>query len=139
MDWILYIIAVFVLVTTFFLGYIVKSKKKHINKQSSSITNENILGKWISFSNPINIEEYLKPGDYVVLRIEYDFMNFDYKLAWIDSIKDGQVKVHILNKNISKIIKITDFCILPDYISNNFYRNYKKKRGRTGCYSVDYV
>ena len=28
--------------------------------------------------------------------------------------------------NICRIIKITDFCILPNYISNNFYRNYKK-------------
>lgn len=89
------------------------------------MTKKDLLGKWISVNDIASIENF-KPGDYVVLRIEYESMNFDYRLAWIDSIKDGQVKFHILNKNISRIIKITDFCILPDYISNNFYRNYKK-------------
>lgn len=91
------------------------------------MTKKDLLGKWISFDDITSIEiENLKPGDYIILRIEYDSMNFDYRLAWIDSIKDGQVKFHILNRNTSEIIKITDFCILPDYISNNFYRNYKK-------------
>lgn len=125
MDWILYIIAVFVLVTTFFLGYITKSKEKHINKQSSSITKTNPLGKWISFSNPINIEEYLKPGDYVVLRIEYTYLNtINYKLAWVNSIVNNQVEFHIKNMDISKtMLKITDFCILPEYTSDNFYKD----------------
>lgn len=125
MDWILYIIAVFVLVTTFFLGYIVKSKEKHINKQSSSITKTNPLGKWISFSNPINIEEYLEPGDYVVLRIEYTYLNtINYKLAWVDSIINNQVTFHIRNRGTYEtMIKITDFCILPEYTSNNFYKD----------------
>ena len=125
MDWILYIIAVFVLVTTFFLGYMVKSKEKSINnKQSSSIAKTNLLGKWISFSNPINIEEYLEPGDYVILRIEYTYLNtINYKLAWVDSIVDNQVKFHIKNMDISKTMnKITDFCILPEYNSDNFYK-----------------
>ena len=39
----------------------------------------------------------------------------------INSITNGQVKFDILDKNISRIIKITDFCILPNYISYNFY------------------
>lgn len=125
MDWILYIIALFVLVTTFFLGYMVKSKKPINNKQSSSITKTNPLGKWISFSNPINIEEYLKPGDYVVLRIEYICLNtIDYKLALVDSIVDNQVTFHIKNRDTYKInLKITDFCILPEYTSDNFYKD----------------
>ncbi|WP_291630167.1 hypothetical protein [Clostridium sp.] len=125
MDWILYIIAMFVLVATFFLGYITKSKEKHINKQSSSITKTNPLGKWISFSNPINIEEYLKPGDYVVLRIEYTCLNtINYKLALVDSIVNNQVEFHIRNMDTSRImIKITDFYILPEYNSDNFYKD----------------
>lgn len=125
MDWILYIIAVFVLVTTFFLGYMTKSKEKHINKQSSYITKINPLGKWISFSNPINIEEYLKPGDYVVLRIEYTYLNtINYKLALVDYIVNNQVEFHIKNMDTSRtMIKITDFCILPEYNSDNFYKD----------------
>ena len=91
------------------------------------MTKKDLLGKWISFDNITTIEiENLKPGDYIVLRIEYDSLKFDYKLAYINSITNGQVKFDILDKNISRIIKITDFCILPNYISNNFYRNYKK-------------
>ena len=89
------------------------------------MTKKDLLGKWISVDDITSIENF-KLGDYVVLRIEYESMNFDYRLAWIDSIKDDQVKFHILNINTSEIIKITDFCILPDYISNNFYRNYKR-------------
>ena len=91
------------------------------------MTKKDLLGKWISFDDITTIEiENLKPGDYIVLRIEYDSLKFDYKLAYINSITNGQVKFDILDKNISRIIKITDFCILPNYISNNFYRNYKK-------------
>ena len=125
MNWILYIIAVFVLLTTFFLGYMVKSKEKSINKQSSSITKINSLGKWISFSNPINIEEYLKPGDYVVLRIEHTYLNtINYKLALVDSIIDNQVKFHIRNRGTYEtMLKITDFCIIPEYTSDNFYKD----------------
>lgn len=125
MDWILYIIALFVLVTTFFLGYMTKSKEKLITKQSSSITKINPLGKWISFSNPINIEEYLKPGDYVVLRIEYTYLNtINYKLALVNSIVNNQVEFHIKNMDTSKnMIKITDFCILPEYTNDNFYKD----------------
>ena len=125
MDWILYIIAVFVLVTMFFLGYIVKSKEKHINKQSSSITKTNPLGKWISFSNPINIEEYLELGDYVVLRIEYTYLHtINYKLALVNSRVNNQVEFHIKNMDTSKnMIKITDFCIIPEYINDNFYKD----------------
>lgn len=88
---------------------------------------KDLLGKWISFDDITTIEiENLKSGDYIVLRVEYDSLKFDYKLAYINSIINGQVKFDILDKNISKIIKITDFCILPNYISNNFYRNYKR-------------
>ena len=91
------------------------------------MTKQDLLGKWISFDDITTIEiENLKPGDYIVLRIEYDCLKFDYKLAYINSIINGKVKFDILDKNISRIIKITDFCILPNYISNNFYRNYKK-------------
>lgn len=91
------------------------------------MTKQDLLGKWISFDDITTIEiENLKPGDYIVLRIEYDSLKFDYKLAYINSITNGQVKFDILDKPISRIIKITDFCILPNYISNNFYRNYKK-------------
>lgn len=83
-----------------------------------------LLGKWIKLQNvnPIEIED-LKPGDYVILRIEYRNINFDYKLAWVNEIKDNQVKFNIQDINISNTpIKITDFCILPEYSSDNFYK-----------------
>lgn len=83
-----------------------------------------LLGKWINLSNinPIEIKD-LNVGDYVILRIEYRYNNFDYKLAWVNEIKDEQVKFHIQDVNISNVpIKITAFCILPEYISDNFYK-----------------
>lgn len=84
-----------------------------------------LLGKWINLKkiNPIEIED-LEPSDYVILRVEYDYMNrFDYKLAYVDYIRDGQVKFNFQDINISRTpIKVTDFCILPDYSSNNFYK-----------------
>ena len=101
--------------------------KKTVNsdKQSSEIYKKDILGKWINIDdiNPIKIKD-LKPGDYVILRIQYDYMNmFNYKLAYIDYIKNGQVNFNIQDINISRTpIKITDFCILPSYSSNNFYK-----------------
>ena len=43
-----------------------------------------LLGKWINLKNvnPIEVED-LEPSDYVILRIEYRYCNFDYKLAWV--------------------------------------------------------
>ena len=89
---------------------------------------KDILGKWIDINkiNPNEVED-LKPGDYVNLRIEYKCKEFDYKLAWVHEIKDGQVKFHIQDINISNTpIKITDFCILPEYSSDNFYKTKNK-------------
>ena len=95
------------------------------NKQSSDIYKKDVLGKWININdiNPIEIKD-LKPGNYVILRVQYDYMNmFNYKLAYVDSIKNGQVNFNIKDINISRTpIKITDFCILPDYSSDNFYK-----------------
>ena len=94
------------------------------NKQSSGIYKKDLLGKWISLNNinPIEIKD-LKPGNYVILRVEYYSKKFDYKLAYVDSIRDGQVKFNIQNINITNTpIKITDFCILPSYTSDNFYK-----------------
>ena len=52
---------------------------------------------------------------------------FNYKLAYVDSIKNGQVNFNIKDINISRTpIKITDFCILPDYSSDNFYKQNNK-------------
>ena len=95
------------------------------NKQSSGIYKKDVLGKWININdiNPIEIKD-LKRGNYVILRIAYNnSMNFDYKLAYVDFIKDGKVNFHIQDINIARAsIQITDFCILPDYISYNFYK-----------------
>ena len=94
------------------------------NKQLSGIYKKDLLGKWISIDdiNPIEIKGF-KPGDYVILRIEYDSKKFDYKLSYVDCIRNGKVMFNIQNINILRTpIKITDFCILPDYISNNFYK-----------------
>ena len=94
------------------------------NKQSSEIYKKDVLGKWINIDNidPINIKD-LKPGDYIILRIQYDSTKFDYKLAYVDYIKYGKVIFNIQGINILRTpIKVTDFCILPDYISNNFYK-----------------
>ena len=99
------------------------------NKQSSDIYKKDILGKWINIDNinPIKIKD-IKPGDYVILRVRYDYMNmFNYKLAYVNSIKNGQVNFNIKDINISRTpIKITDFCILPDYSSDNFYKQNNK-------------
>ena len=97
------------------------------NKQSSDIYKKDVLGKWINTDdiNPIEIKD-LKPGDYVILRVQYDSTKFDYKLAYVDSIRDGQVKFNIQSINVLRTpIKITDFCILPSYSSNNFYKTNK--------------
>lgn len=105
--------------------------KKTVNsdKQSSNIYKKDLLGKWININdiNPIEIKD-LKPGNYVVLRIVYNkSINFDYKLAYVDFIKDGKVNFHIQDINIARAsIQITDFCILPDYISYNFYKQNNK-------------
>ena len=97
------------------------------NKQSSDIYKKDVLGKWINIDdiNPIKIKD-LKPGDYVILRVQYDSIKFDYKLAYVDYIRYGQVKFNIQDINITNTpIKITDFCILPSYTSNNFYKTNK--------------
>ena len=103
--------------------------KDNSNKQSSDIYKKDILGKWINIDdiNPIEIKD-LKPGNYVILRIQYDYINmFNYKLAYVDSIKNGQVNFNIEDMNISRTpIKITDFCILPSYTSDNFYKTNNK-------------
>ena len=98
--------------------------KDDFNKQLSEIRKKDVLGKWINVDdiNPIEIKD-IKAGDYVILRVQYDSTKFDYKLAYIDSIRDGQVKFNIQSINVLRIpIKITDFCILPSYSSNNFYK-----------------
>lgn len=85
---------------------------------------KDILGKWISLNdiNPIEIED-LVPGNYVNLRIEYRCKEFDYKLAWVNSREDNQIRFHILNVDISYTpIKIVAFCVLPDYKNINFYK-----------------
>ena len=94
------------------------------DKQSSGICKKDLLGKWISLNNinPIEVKD-LKPGNYVILRVEYDSKKFDYKLAYVDSIRDGQVRFNIQDINITNTpIKITDFCILPSYTNDNFYK-----------------
>ena len=99
------------------------------NNQSSGIYKKDLLGKWINIDdiNPIEIKD-LKAGNYVILRITYNnSMNFDYKLAYVDFIKDSKVNFHIQDINIARAsIQITDFCILPDYISYNFYKQNNK-------------
>ena len=102
--------------------------KDDSNKQSSEIYKKDVLGKWINVDDidPIKIKD-LKPGDYIILRVQYDSTKFDYKLAYVDYIKYGKVIFNIQNINILRTpIKITDFCILPDYISNNFYKTNNK-------------
>ena len=101
--------------------------KDDSNKQSSEIRKKDVLGKWINVDdiNPIEIKD-IKVGDYVILRVQYDSTKFDYKLAYVDSIRDGQVKFNIQSINVLRTpIKITDFCILPSYSGNNFYKTNK--------------
>lgn len=99
------------------------------DNQSSNIYKKDLLGKWININdiNPIEIKD-LKPGNYVILRIVYNnSINFDYKLAYVDFIKDGKVNFHIQDINIARSsIQITDFCILPDYTNNNYYKTIKQ-------------
>lgn len=102
--------------------------KDDSNKQSSDIYKKDVLGKWINVDDidPIKIKD-LKPGDYIILRVQYDSTKFDYKLAYVDYIKYGKVIFNIQNINILRTpIKVTDFCILPDYNSNNFYKTNNK-------------
>ena len=94
------------------------------NKKSSDIFKKDLLGKWISLNNidPIEIKD-LKPGDYFILRVQYDSVKFDYKLAYVDYIKYGKVIFNIQGINVLRTpIKVTDFCILPSYTSDNFYK-----------------
>lgn len=103
--------------------------KDDSNKQSSEICKKDVLGKWISIDDidPIEIKD-LKPGDYIILRIQYDSTKFDYKLAYVDYIKYGKVIFNIQGINVLRTpIKVTDFCILPSYTSNNFYKTNKVK------------
>ena len=101
--------------------------KDDSNKQSSDICKKDVLGKWINVDDidPIKIKD-LKPGDYIILRIQYDSVKFDYKLAYVDYIKYGKVIFNIQGINVLRTpIKVTDFCILPSYNSNNFYKTNK--------------
>ena len=98
------------------------------NKQSSDICKKDVLGKWINLDdiNPIEIKD-IKVGNYVILRVQYDFIKFDYKLAYVDCIRNEKVMFNIQSINVLRTpIKITDFCILPDYSSNNFYKTNNK-------------
>lgn len=102
--------------------------KDDSNKQSSDIYKKDVLGKWINVDDidPIKIKD-LKPGDYIILRLQYDSTKFDYKLAYVDYIKYGKVIFNIQGINVVRTpIKVTDFCILPDYSSNNFYKTNNK-------------
>ena len=102
--------------------------KDDSNKQSSDIYKKDVLGKWINVDDidPIKIKD-LKPGDYIILRVQYDSTKFDYKLAYVDYIKYGKVIFNIQGINVLRTpIKVTDFCILPDYSSNNFYKTNNK-------------
>ena len=83
-----------------------------------------LLGKWIN-RNDIDLTEIedLKPGDYIILRVQRDSTKFDYKLVCVNYIKNGKIIFNIQGLNISRLpIRVTDFCILPDYISDNFYK-----------------
>ena len=87
-----------------------------------------LLGKWINV-NDIDLIEIkdLKPGDYIILRVQHDSVKFDYKLAYVNYIKYGKIIFNIQGINVLKLpIKVTDFCILPDYNSNNFYKTNNK-------------
>ena len=98
--------------------------KDDSNKQSSEIYKKDVLGKWINVDDidPIKIKD-IKPGDYIILRLQHDSTKVDYKLAYVDYIKYGKVIFNIQGINVLRTpIKVTDFCILPDYISNNFYK-----------------
>ena len=112
-----------------FRKIIKKENTINSDNQLYCIYKKDLLGKWINIDdiNPIEIKD-LKPGNYVILRVRYDYMNmFNYKLAYVDSIKNDQVNFNIKDINISRTpIKITDFCILPDYTSNNFYKQNNK-------------
>lgn len=102
--------------------------KDDSDKQSSDIYKKDVLGKWINVDDidPIKIKD-LKPGDYIILRLQYDSTKFDYKLAYVDYIKYGKVIFNIQGINVVRTpIKVTDFCILPDYSSNNFYKTNNK-------------
>ena len=98
------------------------------NKQSSDIYKKDVLGKWINVDdiNPIEIKD-IKVGDYVILRVQYDSTKFDYKLGYVDCIRNGKVMFNIQSINVLRApIKVTDFYILPDYNSNNFYKTNNK-------------
>ena len=98
------------------------------NKQSSDIYKKDVLGKWINTDDidPIEIKD-LKPGDYIILRVQHDSTKFDYKLACVNYIKYGKIIFNIQGINILRFpTKVTDFCILPDYISDNFYKQNNK-------------
>ena len=97
------------------------------NKQSSDIYKKDVLGKWINVDDidSIKIKDF-KPGDYIILRVQYDSTKFDYKLSYVDCIRNGKVMFNIQNINILRTpIKVTDFCILPDYSNDNFYKQNK--------------
>ena len=102
--------------------------KDDSNKQSSEIYKKDVLGKWINVDDidPIKIKD-LKPGDYIILRLQHDSTRVDYKLAYVDYIKYGKIIFNIQGLNVSRLpIRVTDFCILPDYNSNNFYKTNNK-------------
>ena len=104
--------------------------KDDSNKQSSEIYKKDVLGKWINVDdiNPSKIKD-VKLGDCAILRVQYDDMHmFNYKIAYVNCLQNGQVTFHIQDMNISRTpIKVTDFCILPSYTSNNFYKQNKIK------------
>ena len=94
------------------------------DNQSSDIYKKDVLGKWINTDdiNPIKIKD-INPGDYVILRVQYDSIKFDYKLGYVDCIRNGKVMFNIQSINVLRApIKITDFYILPSYTSDNFYK-----------------
>ena len=80
---------------------------------------------YMEWKKPGNQEEHftMSSGDYIILRVQYDSTKFDYKLAYVDYIKYGKVIFNIQGINVLRTpIKVTDFCILPSYTSDNFYK-----------------
>ena len=66
-----------------FRKIIKKENTINSNKQSSDIYKKDVLGKWINIDdiNPIELKD-IKIGDYVILRVRYDYIEF-YLYKWL--------------------------------------------------------
>lgn len=77
---------------------------------------KDIIGKWFNpcITKPSEIED-LRIGDYLIVKLQYNSIEWDYKLAWYD-IRIPKNQIHIIEEPKIKY-RLLGWTILPEFKS----------------------